>query len=134
MTTDLIAGAIPVGIEVITSYVPSFKSGQLLPLAVTSSVRSPLMPDAPTVVELKQPKLVLENFFGLSGPAKLPAGRVARLNTVCNEVLAMPEIKAKLNELGISAAATNVAGFNSFVKESRCVGACGEGGRGEALS
>ena len=121
MTTDLIAGVIPLGIDVITSYVPFFKSGQLLPLAVTSSVRSPLMPDVPTVVELKQPKLVLENFFGLSGPAKLPADMVARLNTVCNDVLAMPEIKAKLNELGISAVPTNVAGFNSFVKEQVAV-------------
>ena len=117
MTTDLIAGVIPVGIDVITSYVPFFKSGQLLPLAVTSTARSALMPDVPTVVELKQPRLVLENFFGLSGPAKLPPDMVARLNLVCNEVLAMPEIKAKFGDLGITAAATNVAGFNSFVKE-----------------
>ena len=121
MTTDLIAGVIPVGIDVITSYVPFFKSGQLVPLAVTSSVRSPLMPDVPTVVELKQPKLVLENFFGLSGPAKLPADMVTRLNVICNEVLAMPEIKAKFNDLGITAVSTNVAGFNAFVKEQVAV-------------
>ena len=121
MTTDLIAGLIPVGIDVITSYVPFFKSGQLLPLAVTSSVRSPLMPDVPTVVELKQPKLVLENFFGLSGPAKLPPEMVARLNAVCNDVLAMPEIKAKFNDLGIIAVPTNVAGYNSFVKDQVAV-------------
>ena len=121
MTTDLIAGVIPVGIDVITAYVPFFKSGQLLPLAVTSNVRSALMPDVPTVVELKQPKLVLENFFGLSGPAKLPADMVARLNAVCNEVLAMPEIKAKFGDLGISAVPTNVAGFNAFVKEQVAV-------------
>ena len=121
MTTDLIAGVIPVGIDVITSYVPFFKSGQLMPLAVTSNVRSALMPDVPTVVELKQPKLVLENFFGLSGPAKLPADMVTRLNAVCNEVLAMPEIKAKFNDLGIMAVPTNVAGFNAFVKEQVAV-------------
>lgn len=117
MTTDLIAGIIPVGIDVITAYVPFFKSGQLLPLAVTSSIRSPLMPDVPTVVELGYRKLVLENFFGLSGPAKLPPDMVTRLNAVCNEVLALPEIKAKFNDLGITAVPTNVAGFNSFVKE-----------------
>ena len=67
MTTDLIANVIPVGIDVITAYVPFFKSGQLVPLAVTSTQRSPLMPEVPTVVELGQPKLVLENFFGLCG-------------------------------------------------------------------
>ena len=117
MTTDLIANTIPVGIDVITAYVPFFKSGQLTPLAVTGAQRSPLMPDGPTVVELGQPKLVLENFFGLSGPAKLPADLVARLNSACNEVLVMPEVQKKLTELGIVAKPDTAAAFNSFVKD-----------------
>ncbi len=117
MTTDLIANTIPLGIDVITSYVAFFKSGQLVPLAVTSAQRSPLMPEVPTIVELKQPKLVLENFFGLSGPAKLPADVVARLNAACNEVLVMPEVQRKLTELGIVAKPETVAMFNDFVKE-----------------
>ncbi|SEJ80491.1 MULTISPECIES: tripartite tricarboxylate transporter substrate binding protein [unclassified Variovorax] len=117
MTTDLIANTIPVGIDVITAYVPFFKSGQLVPLAVTGTQRSPLMPDVPTMVELHQPKLVLENFFGLSGPARLPPDVVARLNTACNEVLVMPEIQKKLTELGIVAKPESVAMFNGFVKE-----------------
>ena len=121
MTTDLIAGVIPTGIDVITSYVPFFKSGQLIPLAVTSNIRSPLMPEVPTVVELGYRKLVLENFFGLTGPAKLPPDMVARLNMVCNEVLLMPEIKKKFADLGISAVPMNVAGFNSFVKDQVAV-------------
>jgi len=117
MSTDLIANTIPVGIDVITSYVPFFKSGQLVPLAVTGTQRSPLMPEVPTMVELRQPKLVLENFFGLSGPAKLPPDVVARLNAACNEVLAMPDIQKKLTELGIVAKPESVAVFNGFVKE-----------------
>ena len=51
MTTDLISGVIPVGIDVITAFVPFFKSGQIKPLAVTSAQRSPLAPDVPTVAE-----------------------------------------------------------------------------------
>ncbi|BEP65187.1 tripartite tricarboxylate transporter substrate-binding protein (plasmid) [Variovorax sp. V213] len=117
MTTDLIANTIPLGIDVITSYVPFFKSGQLVPLAVTGPQRSPLMPEVPTIVELQQPRLVLENFFGLSGPAKLPADVVTRLNTACNEVLAMPEIQKKLTELGIVAKPETAATFSAFVKE-----------------
>jgi tripartite-type tricarboxylate transporter receptor subunit TctC len=97
--------------------VPFFKSGQLVPLAVTGAQRSPLMPDVPTMVELHQPKLVLENFFGLSGPAKLPTDVVTRLNAACNEVLVMPEIQKKLTELGIVAKPESVAAFNGFVKE-----------------
>ncbi|MGA0572931.1 Bug family tripartite tricarboxylate transporter substrate binding protein [Variovorax sp. VNK109] len=117
MTTDLISGVIPVAIDVITAYVPFFKSGQLVPLAVTSPGRSPLMPDVPSVTEFGYRKLVLENFFGLTGPAKLPTDMVTKLNTACNEVLVMPDIKKKLVELGITAVPTSVAGFNSFVKE-----------------
>ena len=121
MTTDLISGVIPVGIDVITAYVPFFKSGQLVPLAVTSNSRSQLTPDVPTVVELGYRKLVLENFFGLSGPAKLPPDMTARLNAVCNEVLLLPEIKKKFADLGITAVPTSVAGFGSFVKDQVAV-------------
>jgi tripartite-type tricarboxylate transporter receptor subunit TctC len=117
MTTDLISGIIPVGIDVITSYVPFFKSGQLVPLAVTSPQRSPLLPDVPSVVEFGYRKLVLENFFGLSGPAKMPAEVVTRLNAACNEVLLMPEIKKRMADLGITASPTSTAGFEKFVRE-----------------
>ncbi len=116
MTTDLIANTIPVGIDVITAYVPFFKSGQLVALAVTGTQRSPLMPDVPTMTELKQPKLVLENFFRLSGPARLPADAVARLNSACNEILVMPEVQKKLIELGIVGKPESVGVFNDFVR------------------
>ena len=117
MTTDLLANVIPVGIDVITAYVPFFKNGQLVPLAVTGSARSPLMPEVPTIVEVGQPKLVLENFFGLSGPAKLPPEMVVRLHDACNEVLVMPEVQKKLIELGIGAKPESTARFEAIVKE-----------------
>ncbi len=117
MTTDLIANVIPVGIDVLTAFVPFFKSGQLVPIAVTSQARSPLTPEVPTVVEIGQPKLVLENFFGLSGPAKLPADIVARLNAACNEVMVMPEVQKKMVELGIVGKPETTARFQSFVRE-----------------
>jgi tripartite-type tricarboxylate transporter receptor subunit TctC len=117
MTTDLIANVIPVGIDVLTAFVPFFKSGQLVPIAVTSQARSPLTPEVPTVVEIGQPKLVLENFFGLSGPAKLPAAIVTRLNGACNEVMVLPEVQKKMLELGIVGKPESTARFESFVKD-----------------
>ena len=117
MTTDLLANVIPVGIDVITAYVPFFKNGQLVPLAVTGSARSPLMPEVPTIVEVGQPKLVLENFFGLSGPARLPPEMVVRLHDACNAVLVMPEVQTKLIELGIVAKPESTARFEAIVKE-----------------
>ncbi len=117
MTTDLIAGQIPVGIDVVTAYVPYFKNGQLRPLAVTSAQRSPLVPDVPTVLEAGYGKLVLDNFFGLSGPAKLPPEIVARLNQACNEVLAQADIRKRLVELGVTATPGTPAAFTSFVRD-----------------
>jgi tripartite-type tricarboxylate transporter receptor subunit TctC len=116
MTTDLIAGVIPVGIDVITSYLPFFKSGQLVPLAVTSAVRSPLLPDVPTMAELGKRNLTLENFFGLSGPAKMPQDVVASLQSACAQVMAQPEIKQKLTDLGISWTPLSTPAFQAFVK------------------
>ena len=116
MTTDLISGVIPVGIDVITAFVPYFKSGQIKPLAVTSAQRSPLAPDVPTVVESGHGRLVLDNFFGLTGPAKMPADVVARLNAATNEVLAQPDIMKRLLELGVTTTPGTPADFTAFVR------------------
>ena len=116
MTTDLISGVIPVGIDVITAFVPFFKTGQIKPLAVTSAQRSPLAPDVPTVAESGHARIVLDNFFGLTGPAKMPPDIVARLNAATNEVLAQPEIVKRLLELGVTATPGTPAQFTSFVR------------------
>ncbi len=117
MTTDLIAGVVPLGIDVLTAFVPYFKSGQIVPLAVTSANRSPLVPDVPSVVEFGYRRLVLDNFFGLSGPARMPADVVARLNTACNEILAQADIKKRMVDLGITASTASPATFTGFVRE-----------------
>lgn len=121
MTTDLIAGVIPVGIDVLTAFVPYFKSGQLVPLAVTSASRSALVPEVPSVLEFGYRKLVLENFFGLSGPAKMPPEVVARLNAACNEILAGKDIKKRMLDLGITTSPTSPSAFAGFVKEQVAV-------------
>lgn len=117
MTTDLLAGVVPVGIDVLTAYVPYFKSGQLVPLAVTSAKRSALVPDVPTVVEAGHKRLVLDNFFGLSGPARMPADVVARLHAAVNDVLTLPAVQARMTELGIAASPVGQPAFAAFVKE-----------------
>lgn len=117
MTTDLISGVVPVGIDVVTAFVPYFKSGQIVPLAVTSANRSPLVPDVPSVVESGHRRLVLDNFFGLSGPAKLPADVVTRLHTAVNEILAGADFKRRMVDLGISTHAVSQPAFAAFVKE-----------------
>ena len=115
MTTDLIAGTIPLGIDVITAFVPVVKSGQIRALAVTTRSRSPLLPEVPTVVELGLPQLVAENYFGVSGPAGLPAEVVDKLAKALAAIGTDPAIVKRFEELGITPVKMSPAEFGAFV-------------------
>ena len=115
MTTDLIAGTIPLGIDVITAYVPMMKSGQIKGLAVTSRTRSPLAPDVPTVLELGLPQLMAENYFGVSGPAGLPKDVTDKLYKALADIVADPAIVKRFEELGITVVKMSSAEFGGFV-------------------
>ena len=115
MTTDLISGQIPVGIDVITAFVPMVKAGQIRALAVTTRSRSPLLPDVPTVVELGLPQLLAENYFGVSGPAGLPKDVVDRLSSALAAIVADPLIVKRFEELGVTAVRMSSADFSAFI-------------------
>jgi tripartite-type tricarboxylate transporter receptor subunit TctC len=115
MTTDLIAGQIPVGIDVITAFVPIVKAGQVKGLAVTTKTRSPLLPDVPSVTELGFPQLVVENYFGLSGPAGLPKDVTDKLAAAVAAIVADPAIVKRFEELGIQAVKMGGPEFTAFV-------------------
>ena len=115
MTTDLISGQIPVGIDVITAFVPMVKAGQIRALAVTTRTRSPLLPDVPTVVEVGYPQLVAENYFGVSGPAGLPAEVTDKLGKALAAITADPAIIKRFEELGITTVRLSSADFTAFV-------------------
>ena len=101
MTTDLLGGQIPVGIDVITAFVPLVKSGQIKALAVTSATRSPLLPEVPTTAEAGYPKLRVDNYFGVSGPAGMSKEVTDKLYAALAEVLTLPTVLRKLEENGI---------------------------------
>lgn len=115
MTTDLISGQIPVGIDVITAFVPLVKEGRIKGLAVTTRTRSPLLPDVPTVTELGLPQLVAENYFGISGPAGLPAEVIDKLTAAVDKVVADPAIVKRFEELGIAVNQGHSPQFTEFV-------------------
>ena len=115
MTTDLIAGQIPLGIDVITAFVPMVKAGQIKALAVTTRTRSPLLPEVPTVVELGYPQLVAENYFGVSGPAGLPKEVTDKLGKALADIVADPSIVKKFEELGITTVKMGSTEFSQFV-------------------
>ncbi|MDH4290842.1 MAG: tripartite tricarboxylate transporter substrate-binding protein, partial [Aquincola sp.] len=115
MTTDLIAGQIPLGIDVITAFVPMVKDGKIRALAVTTKTRSPLLPDVPSVTELGLPQLVAENYFGVSGPAGLPKDVTDKLGAAIAGIVADPVIVKRFEELGITTVKMGQADFTAFV-------------------
>jgi tripartite-type tricarboxylate transporter receptor subunit TctC len=115
MTTDLISGQIPLGIDVITAFVPMVKAGQIKALAVTTRVRSPLLPEVPTVVELGWPQLVAENYFGVSAPAGLPRDIADKLAKTLADIVADPALAKRFEELGVTAVKMTPAEFSDFV-------------------
>jgi tripartite-type tricarboxylate transporter receptor subunit TctC len=115
MTTDLISGQIPVGIDVITAFVPMVKAGQIRALAVTTRSRSPLLPEVPSVVELGLPQLVAENYFGVSGPAGLPAEVSDKLHKALATIMADPAIVKRFEELGITPVKMSTPEFGAFI-------------------
>lgn len=74
-------------------------SGKLRGLAATGRSRSPLLPDLPTVGEF-YPGYLLTTWLGLFAPVGVPDASMARLRAEINKVLALPEVKKRLNASG----------------------------------
>jgi tripartite-type tricarboxylate transporter receptor subunit TctC len=115
MHNDLLGGNIPLAIDTLPQNVPFMKDGKLRALAVTSPARAPMAPEVPSVLELGQKKLVAENFLGISGPAALPRGVVARLHAASKRALADPTVAQRLADLGVQTRDMTPEQFTAFV-------------------
>jgi tripartite-type tricarboxylate transporter receptor subunit TctC len=95
-STDLIAGQVPAMFNNPVNAVPQVTSGNLRALAVTGSKRLSLLPDLPTVAESGYPGFETRTWYGLFGPAGLPADIVRKLHADTDKVMRMPEIANNL--------------------------------------
>ncbi len=102
--TDLMGGQVHMMFEQMYAAMPSIKGGRMRALAITSKVRSPLLPDVPTMGEQGYPAIEVQNWQGLVGPKGMPTELIKQLNAVCNQALQTAEVKEKIlsqgNELG----------------------------------
>jgi tripartite-type tricarboxylate transporter receptor subunit TctC len=97
--TDLIAGQVQVMFDNIPTCAEHVKSGKLRGLAVTSTTRSEILPELPTVADFL-PGYEASAWYGFGAPKGTPADIVDRLNKAVNEILADPKIRAKFSEHG----------------------------------
>ena len=111
---DLVGGQIDAFIDPILGSQAFAKAGQLRVIGVTSKTRLPSMPDVPTVSETI-PGYEFHSWYGLWGPAKLPADVVAKLNTEVN--MALASMRAQLLAQGIVVSGGSVDEFVKFQQE-----------------
>ena len=96
---DLLGGQIDSVLDPITTNVTQLKAGSLRALAVSTPNRLPALPNIPTFAEMGFPKLTGSQWLGLSAPKGLPAPIVQRLTMLIPEILAKPDIAARLEEM-----------------------------------
>jgi tripartite-type tricarboxylate transporter receptor subunit TctC len=95
----MLGGQVQLIFDNMPSIIQHIRAGSLRALAVTSTARSPLLPDVPALAETV-PGYEASALFGMGVPKKTPAEIIEKLNKEINAVLAEPAIKAKLIDLG----------------------------------
>ncbi|TMG80563.1 MAG: tripartite tricarboxylate transporter substrate binding protein [Betaproteobacteria bacterium] len=104
VVTDLIAGRVDYYITGLTSFLPV--KDKLKILAVTTSTRSELVPDVPTMAEAALPGYDMPTWQSIMGPAGMQREHVALLNKAIGQSLASPEVRDRLHKAGLSAASS----------------------------
>lgn len=102
--TDTIAGRTSLFLSPTSTAIQHVRAGTLHALAVTTSARSPIFPDVPTVAESGVPGYEVVLWHGIIGPKGLPARIVARLNREVNAILHLKEAAALLENDGVAPA------------------------------
>jgi tripartite-type tricarboxylate transporter receptor subunit TctC len=113
---DLLAGRVSMSFGNIVNVLPLVRDGKLRAFAVTSIKRSALAPDLPTMAESGYPGFEAVPWFGLMAPAGTPSAIIDRLNRETTKILAMPEIRKKLNDIGADVIGGTPAEFAAAIE------------------
>ena len=111
---DVVGGQIAMSFENIVVASPYVKSGRIRALAVTSAKRANALPSVPTMVESGVPRFEAIGWFGVVAPAATPKDIVAKLNSEMARMLAAPDIKERISNLGAEVVSTTPEGMDQF--------------------
>jgi tripartite-type tricarboxylate transporter receptor subunit TctC len=114
--TDMIGGQVHVMFDILPSSLQYIRSGTLRALAVSSTTRSEVLPELPTLGDFL-PGYEASAWYGLAAPRNTPSDIVRKLNNEVNAGLADAKTKARLADLGGTVAPGSPADFGKFVAE-----------------
>jgi len=110
--TDLLGGQVPLASVDLTSAYPYIQSGRLVALGLADNKRTPLAPQIPTIAENGFPGFGREpGFIGLFAPAETPTAVIKRYSNEIREILATPDVRAKIEALAMQVAFLDGAAF-----------------------
>jgi tripartite-type tricarboxylate transporter receptor subunit TctC len=115
MTQEMMGGRVDVAFNAFTSIQPLVQSGKLRLLAIAKPTRAPNYPDYPTVAETV-PGYSSGGWFGFVAPAAVPRDNIAALNREFNAAMKIPEVHAKLEQLGVDVWTESPEYFGALLK------------------
>ncbi len=114
---QLMAGHLDFMFNNIPPVASAIKEGKLKPIAITTSERSPLMPDLPTMGESGMPGVEGNGWHGVFAPASTPSGIIARLHGALVKALRNPELITRLKQMGADVIGNSQEEFASFIRK-----------------
>jgi len=114
--TDILAGNINVLMPGLAAALPHIRSGKIKPLAITGLKRHPLQPELPTFEELGFKGFDTVQWYGIVGPAKLPAEVTRKLNAEINKAIAAPELRQRLSAEAITPMPMTPPEFGAYIQ------------------
>src|SRR5262249_42325033 len=94
---------------------PQIKAGNLKPIALGARERAKQAPDVPTTAEVGMPDLLIENWYGMGGPAKMPRDILDKINRVAVEAMSDPNVRDKLADQGLTLVPQTPEEFRAFI-------------------
>lgn len=117
-STAVIAGEVDALVQFASGNVQNYvKSNRAKALAVASAQRLPGLPDVPTTKEAGLPPLQLEAWYGMFAPANTPKAIIDRVNKDFVEVMQMPDVRERLNGIGMSVDTSSPEAFDTFFRQ-----------------
>jgi len=115
---DVMGGKITFMFDAVATAVAAAKGGRVRLLGIAGGQRNRAMPDIPTMAEAGLPEFRVPNYYGLEGPANLPAPVVVALNRAMHEALADADTAARLIAAGYDLAPSTPEAFDAKVRDT----------------
>jgi len=121
LMSDAVAGHVPLSIGSVFVTKPHIDSGRMRPLAVTTTKRSPDLPNVPTIAENGYPGFEAPAWWAVLASAKTPPEIIKRMNEELNKVLKNPEVAKKLDAQGIDIMGGSPEQARTFIEKQMTI-------------